>query len=70
MLYVNEVERKKNKAKRKKGRPSSLTEEQIDDIIRMYNAGDSYNEIAIEKDLSKSTIYRIIKSRTVQDESK
>ena len=66
MIYVDEKERNENFSRRNiAGRPASLTEEQIDEIITHYNAGATYKELMQLTGRSRSTLYRIIKERTI-----
>lgn len=47
----------------KKGRPSRLTETQIDNLIIQYNSGDTQKELAERFGISISTVRKYIKER-------
>lgn len=47
----------------KKGRPSRLTEAQIDNLIIQYNSGDTQKELAERFGISISTVRKYIKER-------
>lgn len=52
-----------SKERQKGGRPSRLTETQIDNLIIQYNSGDTQKELAERFGISISTVRKYIKER-------
>ncbi len=47
----------------KGGRPKKISEDMKNQIVRLYNAGGSGQEIADAVGVSKASVYRILKER-------
>jgi transposase len=49
--------------KQAKGRPSRLSEQQKDTVVRRFNCGDTQQEIADAFNVSRSTVQRVLSER-------
>ena len=67
MIVVDQKQRQENLKKYGKGlgRPAKLSDSDKDDMVSEYNTGHNITDIAKRHGISRATVYKVVRERTI-----